>query len=446
MIFPSVGLAISRQRVNRPFRTLGSFVGSLPGFAEVGVGPELSVVLGVVAAVLLVAVLAVRVSVRLGFPSLVLYLAIGVVLGEAGIGIQFENAPLTESLGLAALVLILTEGGLTTRWSEVRTALWPGIVLSTVSVAISIAITGVALHLLLGFDWRLALLWGAVLASTDAAAVFSVLRNVAVSQAARRRAGARVRHERRGRLHRGGAAGLRWHRHLGPAVHRGLRAGRRRRCSGCCSAGSVPRRCAGPRCPPPVSIHLRRSRCRCWRSPPARSSTPPGCSPRTWRRWCSATRGCRTATTRSPSPKGWACCPRSGCSCCSACSCRRAGCSTPWCPAWSPARWSRCWPGRCRWWSSMLPFRMPWREQAFLSWAGLRGAVPIVLAMIPLTEGLPAARQLVDARVRAGHRADAGAGQHPAAVRLDARARPRRATRRRSTSTRRRWTSSAPCC
>lgn len=144
--------------------------------------PELSVVLGAVAAVLLVAVLAVRVSVRLGFPSLLLYLAIGVVLGEVGIGIQFENAPLTESLGLAALVLILTEGGLTTRWPEVKSSLWPGILLSTLAVGVSIGITGVALHLLLGLDWRIALLWGAVLAPTDAAAVFSVLRNIAVSR------------------------------------------------------------------------------------------------------------------------------------------------------------------------------------------------------------------------------------------------------------------------
>jgi cell volume regulation protein A len=146
------------------------------------VAQELSVVLGAVAAVLLISVLAVRVSVRLGFPSLVLYLAIGVLLGEAGIGIEFENALLTESLGLAALVLILTEGGLTTRWQDVRASFWPGVVLSTVAVAVSIAVTGAALHWLLGFDWRYALLWGAVLASTDAAAVFSVLRNISVSR------------------------------------------------------------------------------------------------------------------------------------------------------------------------------------------------------------------------------------------------------------------------
>ena len=143
---------------------------------------ELTVALGIGAAVVLVAVFAVRVSVRLGLPSLLLYLAIGVGIGEAGLGIRFDNAQVTQALGLAALVLILTEGGLTTRWSEVRPALPLGVALSIVGVAVSIAITGLALHLLLGLGWRLALLWGAVLAPTDAAAVFSVLRRVGVTR------------------------------------------------------------------------------------------------------------------------------------------------------------------------------------------------------------------------------------------------------------------------
>ncbi|WP_134670202.1 MULTISPECIES: potassium/proton antiporter [unclassified Amycolatopsis] len=143
---------------------------------------ELPLVLGVGALVLVVSVVAVRVSIRLGFPSLLLYLGIGVVLGEAGFGIRFDNPALTQSLGLAALVLILTEGGLTTRWSAVKPSLGPGILLSTVAVVISIAVTGAALHWLLGLDWRLALLWGAVLASTDAAAVFSVLRTAGVGK------------------------------------------------------------------------------------------------------------------------------------------------------------------------------------------------------------------------------------------------------------------------
>jgi cell volume regulation protein A len=143
---------------------------------------ELTIALGIGAVVLLVAVFAVRVSVRLGLPSLLLYLAIGVGIGEGGLGIRFDNASLTQALGLAALVLILTEGGLTTRWSEVRPALGVGVALSTVGVAVSIGVTGVALHFILGLDWRIALLWGSVLAPTDAAAVFSVLRRVGVTR------------------------------------------------------------------------------------------------------------------------------------------------------------------------------------------------------------------------------------------------------------------------
>ncbi|MEJ2859108.1 MULTISPECIES: potassium/proton antiporter [unclassified Saccharothrix] len=138
--------------------------------------------LGIGAAVLLLSVIAVRVSIRLGLPSLLLYLGIGVLLGESVLGIQFDDADLTRSLGTAALVLILTEGGLTTRWTAVKPALGLGIALSTVSVGVSIGVTGFALHELLGLDWRTALLWGAVLSSTDAAAVFSVLRGVGVGK------------------------------------------------------------------------------------------------------------------------------------------------------------------------------------------------------------------------------------------------------------------------
>ncbi|RAS61618.1 potassium/proton antiporter (CPA1 family) [Lentzea atacamensis] len=141
---------------------------------------DVTVVLGIGAAVLLISVIAVRVSIRLGLPSLLLYLGIGVVLGESVLGINFDDADLTQSLGVAALVLILTEGGLTTRWQAVKTSLWLGVALSTVAVAVSVAITGTALHHLLGLDWRMALLWGAVLSSTDAAAVFSVLRSLGV--------------------------------------------------------------------------------------------------------------------------------------------------------------------------------------------------------------------------------------------------------------------------
>jgi potassium/hydrogen antiporter len=139
---------------------------------------RLPVLLGLGSGVVLLAVVAVRLSTRVGLPSLLLYLGIGVLLGESGFGIAFDDALLTQALGVAALVLILADGGLSTRWTTVRPALGLGVALSTISVLVSVVVTGVALHLLLGLDWRVAFLWGAVLSSTDAAAVFSVLRGL----------------------------------------------------------------------------------------------------------------------------------------------------------------------------------------------------------------------------------------------------------------------------
>jgi len=143
---------------------------------------SLEVLLGVAAAVVLLGVLAVRVSVRLGLPSLLVYLGIGIVLGESVLGIPFDDAGLTEAAGWGALVLILSEGGLTTRWAAVRPALWVGVALATAGVAVSILVVGVGLHVILDLEWRTAFLWGAVLSSTDAAAVFSVLRGVGVGR------------------------------------------------------------------------------------------------------------------------------------------------------------------------------------------------------------------------------------------------------------------------
>jgi cell volume regulation protein A len=129
-------------------------------------------------ALLLVAVLAVRLSSRTGVPALLVYLAIGLAIGEAGLGVRFEDYQLTADLGLVALAVILAEGGLTTRWSQVRGSLAVAAVLSTVGVLISVAVVGALAVLLLDTSIRTALLLGAAVASTDAAAVFSVLRRL----------------------------------------------------------------------------------------------------------------------------------------------------------------------------------------------------------------------------------------------------------------------------
>lgn len=137
---------------------------------------DLALLLG--AGILLLAVASVRLSVRLGVPSLLIYLAIGLGLGEAGLGLHFDSARLTQVLGVSALVIILAEGGLTTRWPVVRSALGRAVVLSTLGVGVSVALTGCVARLLLHTDWRLSLLLGAVVSSTDAAAVFSTLRRL----------------------------------------------------------------------------------------------------------------------------------------------------------------------------------------------------------------------------------------------------------------------------
>ncbi len=130
------------------------------------------------AVVLLASIAAVRLSVGTGLPSLLLYVALGLVLGEDGVGIDFDDAGLTRVLGYAALVVILAEGGLTTSWRHIRDAVPAAAVLATLGVGVSVVVTAAAAVVLLGADWRFALLVGAVVSSTDAAAVFSVLRRV----------------------------------------------------------------------------------------------------------------------------------------------------------------------------------------------------------------------------------------------------------------------------
>ena len=128
--------------------------------------------------VLVLAILAVRVSMTAGLPSLLLYLGIGLAIGSSGLGIQFADADLALALGLAALVLILAEGGVTTKWENVRTSMRLGLVLATIGVTVSVLVVALGAHYLLGLDWQLAVLLAAVTTPTDAAAVFSVLRAV----------------------------------------------------------------------------------------------------------------------------------------------------------------------------------------------------------------------------------------------------------------------------
>ena len=146
------------------------------GFSAADLNPAL--LLG--SLTLLAAAAAVRLSVRSGMPSLILYLLIGMLLGESGLGIRFDDELLTQALGYSALALILIEGGLSTTWSDIRGSMGPAVSLATVGIVVSVLVVAGAGYLVLGLPWEIALIIGAVLASTDSAAVFSVLRTVSL--------------------------------------------------------------------------------------------------------------------------------------------------------------------------------------------------------------------------------------------------------------------------
>src|SRR4051795_8210761 len=118
---------------------------------------------------------------RAGVPVLVAFLALGMLLGSDGIGrIEFDDAELARKVGVVCLVAILYEGGLSTSWRRLRNVAVPAALLSTVGVVITAILTGGAAHTFFDLDWPQSVLLGGVVASTDAAAVFATLRHTQV--------------------------------------------------------------------------------------------------------------------------------------------------------------------------------------------------------------------------------------------------------------------------
>lgn len=138
---------------------------------------SIDVIFIVFSSLIILSILTIKLSNRFGIPSLVLFLAIGMLAGSDGLGgITFDNPSLVRSLGVTALVLILFSGGLDTEWSAVRPIVWQGLSLSTIAVLITALLIGVFVAWVQGFSFLEGLLLGAIVSSTDAAAVFMVLR------------------------------------------------------------------------------------------------------------------------------------------------------------------------------------------------------------------------------------------------------------------------------
>jgi potassium/hydrogen antiporter len=131
---------------------------------------------------LIVGVLTTRFSTKLGVPSLILFILVGMVMGSDVLGIvYFDNASLTQKIGVMALIIILFEGGLQTNWKDVRPVIVPSLSLATIGVLITSGIIAAAAKMILGLGWLESILFGAIVGSTDAAAVFAVLKGHNIS-------------------------------------------------------------------------------------------------------------------------------------------------------------------------------------------------------------------------------------------------------------------------
>lgn len=129
------------------------------------------------AILLILCVLISKATGKVGIPTLVVFLGIGMLAGSEGIGgINFDDAYSAQSLGIIALCYILFSGGLDTKWSSINKVLRSGAILSTVGVLLTCLLVGTFIHIILGFGLLESFLIGAIISSTDAGAVFTVLR------------------------------------------------------------------------------------------------------------------------------------------------------------------------------------------------------------------------------------------------------------------------------
>jgi potassium/hydrogen antiporter len=118
-----------------------------------------------------------KTSFKLGIPVLIFFLGIGMLAGSEGIGgIEFDDPKLTQVLGIIALNFILFSGGMETKWESIRPVIWRGVSLSTIGVLLTAATIGIFVHLVTDLTILEGLLLGSIVSATDAAAVFSILR------------------------------------------------------------------------------------------------------------------------------------------------------------------------------------------------------------------------------------------------------------------------------
>lgn len=145
---------------------------------------QIEIVLLVLSVLFFLSIVAGKASSRLGVPALLLFLGVGMLFGSDGVGIEFENIHIAQSIGTIALCIILFSGGLDTSISDIRPIMAQGVILATIGVFLTAIITGVIIWWILGMTMASAgigfltsLLLASTMASTDSASVFSILRS-----------------------------------------------------------------------------------------------------------------------------------------------------------------------------------------------------------------------------------------------------------------------------
>jgi len=137
-----------------------------------------SIILLVVSILLFLSVLMSKTANRTGLPMLTLFLLIGMLAGQDGIGkISYDNPVTAQFLGIIALCFILYSGGLDTKFDQVKTIVWRGVTLATVGVLLTAVSLGAFVYWITDFTWLESLLLGSIVSSTDAAAVFAIFRS-----------------------------------------------------------------------------------------------------------------------------------------------------------------------------------------------------------------------------------------------------------------------------
>ena len=130
---------------------------------------------------LIIGVLTSKFSSRLGVPALVLFILVGMLTGSDGLGlIHFDDYELARLIGTLALIIIIFDGGLQTKWKTVKPVIVPTILLATLGVIITAVVVGVGAKYVLDVTWFEGLLFGSIVGSTDAAAVFAVLKDKSI--------------------------------------------------------------------------------------------------------------------------------------------------------------------------------------------------------------------------------------------------------------------------